>query len=184
MRKAWIWRIKSEHCPPRLYQLYQGKLPEHRRRYTTDNHKRPLKGTNNRKRALLQTEIDGFLYHIVSSWIKEGTKLERLRILTVKKAPSFGAWKVPSMTEKGTKLYGKRMIILIKVLIRLLDKTSMDELMTYMEYRNRKSFIDTYIKPLMEYDLIQRTYPNNPRHPNQKYLTTEKGRRFLGGFEL
>jgi ATP-dependent DNA helicase RecG len=136
------------------------------------------------KKLAETTSEDNFLFALISSWVAEGTKLDRLRILTAKQKPDFERWKDTSLSEKGTKLYGKRMVVLMKVLVRLLEKTSMEELMTFMAYSNRKSFMDTYIAPLMEYNLVQRTQPDNPSHPEQKYVLTEKGFRFLGGMQI
>ena len=54
--------------------------------------------------------------------------------------------------------------------------------MTFMNYKNKKSFRELYIHPLMQTELIRRTIPDNLNDPKQEYVITRKGRLFLGGF--
>ena len=125
---------------------------------------------------------DRFLFELVSSWAEKSTKFPELRLVTTDKLPDFNRWQVPSLAEKGTKLFGKRFIILMKIIVGALEEIPMDELMTFMTYKNRAQFRKLYINPLLNAGLIKRTLPEKPKAPKQKYVTTEKGKYFLGGF--
>lgn len=127
---------------------------------------------------------DRFLFELVSSWITKGTKFKELRLPTSDEALDFNKWRIPSLGQKGTKLFGKRFITLMKILIGVLVPRSMEQLMNFMQYKNRKTFRDLYINPLLISDLVKRTIPEKPRDPNQRYVISEKGKYFLGGFEL
>jgi predicted transcriptional regulator len=70
----------------------------------------------------------------------------------------------------------------MKILIRLVLPASLEKLMTFMNYKNKKSFRELYIHPLMQNELIKRTIPDNLNDPKQEYVITRKGRLFLGGF--
>jgi ATP-dependent DNA helicase RecG len=58
---------------------------------------------------------------------------------------------------------------------------SIDELMTVFEYSHKGKFRDNYIKPLEAVGFISKTNPDKPTASNQKYVITEKGKRFLTG---
>jgi len=51
--------------------------------------------------------------------------------------------------------------------------------MNYLGYKHRYKFQLNYIKPLLEEGLLSMTFPDNPKHQNQKYITTEKGKETL-----
>jgi ATP-dependent DNA helicase RecG len=58
---------------------------------------------------------------------------------------------------------------------------SRDELTDIFSYQNLAYFRQIYLKPLETSGLIKRTNPEKPTASNQKYLITEKGKRFLTG---
>lgn len=41
--------------------------------------------------------------------------------------------------------------------------------------KHRENFIENYMVPSLESDIIEMTHPETPNHPNQKYRLTEKG---------
>jgi hypothetical protein len=45
--------------------------------------------------------------------------------------------------------------------------------------RHRETFLDNYLTPLLENDVLERTIPDKPTSPLQKYRLTEKGRKWL-----
>lgn len=53
-----------------------------------------------------------------------------------------------------------------------------------MQFSSRSSLRDDYVKPLRNRGLIELTKPDKPRVPNQKYVISENGKMFLGGFEI
>ena len=48
---------------------------------------------------------------------------------------------------------------------------SLSEIMTFSQYKSRGYFVDRVLQPLINQGLIERTFPNIPKHPNQKYKT-------------
>lgn len=44
---------------------------------------------------------------------------------------------------------------------------------------HRETFLDNYLTPILAADLLERTIPDKPTSPNQKYRLTEKGRGWL-----
>lgn len=48
---------------------------------------------------------------------------------------------------------------------------SLSEIMTFYQYKSRGYFVDRVLQPLINQGLIERTFPNIPNHPNQKYKT-------------
>lgn len=89
--------------------------------------------------------------------------------------------KVPGWSEKGTKLLSKRSMYLLTILCLTLEPIRREEIMELMNYGNRKSFNDLYLKPLLQNQFIKRTVEEKPRASTQQYLLTETGKSFLGG---
>ena len=49
------------------------------------------------------------------------------------------------------------------------------ELQAALQLRDRRSFIDTYLKPALEAGLIEMTLPDKPTSRNQRYRRTSAG---------
>lgn len=50
--------------------------------------------------------------------------------------------------------------------------------------KDRVHFLKNYLEPLLQAEWIERTIPDSPRSPKQKYRLTEKGRKVLKGIEV
>jgi len=87
----------------------------------------------------------------------------------------------PSPNEKVTKLSNKKIRYIIVILLMLGSPLSVEELMALFEYNNKGKFRDNYLKPLESAGLLTKTNPDKPTASNQKYVITEKGKRFLTG---
>jgi DNA-binding PadR family transcriptional regulator len=85
----------------------------------------------------------------------------------------------PGLNEKPTKLLNKKMRYLVSILLVLGSPLSIEELMDLFEYKDKGKFRDNYIKPLESEGFISKTNPDKPTASNQKYVITEKGKRFL-----
>ncbi len=48
-----------------------------------------------------------------------------------------------------------------------------------MELKDRENFLGNYLNPSMEAGLVEPLYPNQPKHPKQKYRLTEQGKVLL-----
>lgn len=88
------------------------------------------------------------------------------------------------MEEKGVKLLKNRGKNILRILLFLMEPISMEKLMEKMQFSSRSSLRDDYVKPLRDHGLIELTKTNKPRDPYQKYVISEKGKMFLGGFEI
>ncbi len=56
---------------------------------------------------------------------------------------------------------------------------SVPELLHALRLSTRQSFMRVWLTPAMEQGLVKLLHPESPRHPQQKYLLTSKGKRFL-----
>ena len=52
------------------------------------------------------------------------------------------------------------------------QQLSIKEMLTAMNLKDRENFMANYLNPAMEEGLVVMLYPNNPKHPRQKYLLT------------
>lgn len=44
--------------------------------------------------------------------------------------------------------------------------------------KDRVNFLYKYLTPALEEGLVSMKYPDNPKHPKQKYMLTEKDERY------
>ena len=56
---------------------------------------------------------------------------------------------------------------------------SLKEMMGMMELKDRENFLGNYLNPSMEAGLVEPLYPDQPKHPKQKYRLTEQGKALL-----
>ncbi len=68
-------------------------------------------------------------------------------------------------------------------MIRLLmvNDMSRKEMMDALNLKGRDNFEKNYIRPALEEGIIERTEPNSPNSPTQKYRLTEKGFELING---
>jgi|GEM_PF-165856 len=60
---------------------------------------------------------------------------------------------------------------------------SLKEIMAFMNLRHRETFINNYLKPLLNEELLTFTMPNKPKSRNQKYIITEMGKKLLEKYQ-
>ncbi|MBI5374099.1 MAG: hypothetical protein HZA77_01585 [Candidatus Schekmanbacteria bacterium] len=65
-----------------------------------------------------------------------------------------------------------------------MDAIFLSDLAKNLDYSKRDKFKEMYIDPLMKDGLLAYTIPDKPTSSKQQYVITEKGKRFLGGFEI
>jgi len=119
-----------------------------------------------------------------ASWDKKRSKLKSIR-LQINNDLQFDDFKKgASWSEKGSKLFDKRATILIKTLLLCLSSQHRDDILSILEFNSRDRFRELYLLPLRQEDLLEYTIKDKPNSPDQRYITTEKGRRFLGGFDI
>lgn len=117
----------------------------------------------------------------VPSEKEKGTKLNGEDLIENQQIMRDEIKKVSSWHEKGTKLLSRKSIFLISLLTLTSKPAKREELMEILNYENRKTFNDLYLKPLLQVGFIRRTNEENPRASNQQYFLTETGKHFLGG---
>lgn len=118
------------------------------------------------------------------SWSKKGVEFKFLRIKInseLQNSPSFDGW---SWNEKGVQLFDKRTMTLFKILLLCLTSQNIEEIQESIEFNSRNKLREMYINPLRKAGLLEYTIKNKPNSPSQKYVTSEKGKRFLAGFEI
>ena len=130
------------------------------------------------------SDFDAFLIKKVSSWGEKGAKLPNSRVLINEGITKDELKKVPSGGEKGAKLFPKRTAYILKILLLTLAAIPLAQLMESIGYNNRQKFRELYLLPLIADDLVTYTIPDKPTSEKQQYVITEKGRRFLGGFDI
>jgi ATP-dependent DNA helicase RecG len=144
--------------------------------------------------------------YLVEYWLEKGSTLKELKIHANKEKGTspdkkghksentfvannqrYNNLEGTGLNEKGYKsksvknLPDKKMRYLTVILLMLGSPLSVDDLMLIFEYSHKGKFRDNYIKPLEAVGFIRKTNPDKPTASNQKYLITEKGKRFLTG---
>ena len=79
-------------------------------------------------------------------------------------SPQDSPQDTPQVTERVERLIGA-----------VQRETSRAQLQATLKLRDRRSFIDTYLKPALEAGLIEMTLPNVPTSRNQRYRRTPAG---------
>ena len=64
------------------------------------------------------------------------------------------------------------------------EPSSAKEIMSRLGLKHWKNFHQRILMPLLEDGLIERTQPNSPRSPTQKYQLTNKGKAILTSLQL
>ena len=69
---------------------------------------------------------------------------------------------------------------LMKVITVIRDNMmAAKEIMECIKLKDKTYFLDKYLYPAMEEGYVEQLYPENPKHPKQKYMLTEKGKALL-----
>jgi ATP-dependent DNA helicase RecG len=89
--------------------------------------------------------------------------------------------KVSSWREKDVKLLQKKYWYLISILTLAAEPVTLKEMLAFLNYKNRTTFPENYLKPLRQTGLIKMTNPEKPTDPENKYRITEAGKLFLIG---
>lgn len=65
----------------------------------------------------------------------------------------------------------------VETLIEVLagQQLSIKEMLAAMNLKDRENFMANYLNPAIKEGFVSMLYPNNPKHPRQKYLLTVKG---------
>ena len=74
-----------------------------------------------------------------------------------------------SISEKMVRLAGA-----------LKGEMSIRDMMDAMGMKSRPMFLNNYLTPALRAGLIERTQPDSPNSPTQKYRLTDKGRKMIG----
>ena len=130
------------------------------------------------------TDLNELLFKLGRTWAEKSGKLDKVRFLIDNDLEIEDFKKEGSLTEKGGRLLKKRGKVILQVLIALLQPMSLDDLISFMGYRSKERFREDYIKPLRDNGLIQLTNPDKPSDPNQQYVISEKGKMYMGGYDV
>ena len=67
----------------------------------------------------------------------------------------------------------------ISIIDFLSTEQTRGEILNHLELINHSANFINYIKPLLDYGIIEMTQPNKPNSQHQKYRLTEKGKKLL-----
>ena len=56
---------------------------------------------------------------------------------------------------------------------------STKEIMCVIGLKDKSNFLELYLYPAIRQNLVEPIYPENPKHPRQKYRLTDKGKELL-----
>ncbi len=73
---------------------------------------------------------------------------------------------------------------ILELLTILLESTSMKGLLEKAKLKSRIRLAQYYVRPLLELELIDMKYPDNPHHQKQQYVLTEIGKMLLERLKL
>ena len=85
--------------------------------------------------------------------------------------------KHPTSTRQAPDKYPTSIVRLIELIGE--HTCSLKEMMGMMELKDRENFLGNYLNPSMEAGLVEPLYPDQPKHPKQKYRLTEQGKALL-----
>lgn len=129
-------------------------------------------------------EIEPFLFQKGSSWIEKGVKLKNCRINKINDIDFLEFQKGSSISEKGRKYFPKRMLQILKLLIICITPVKTEDILHLLTFGSRDKLRELYLKPLREDGVLEPLIKDKPNSPEQKFVLTEKGRLFLGGFDI
>ena len=84
---------------------------------------------------------------------------------------------VPHKYPTSHKKVGENVLRLIKIIGD--QQLSLKELLSALELKDRKNFLERFLYPAINEGYIRALYSDKPRHPRQKYLLTKLGMTIL-----
>lgn len=117
----------------------------------------------------------------VPSRIEKGAKLPNSMGIDFQLIMKEEIKKVPGWNEKGARLLAKKAYNLIRIMMLTIEQATIEQLLSWMDYKKRQSFREIYLVPLQNCDLLTKTNPAKPSDPDQKYVLTANGKNFLAG---
>jgi ATP-dependent DNA helicase RecG len=118
------------------------------------------------------------------SWAEKGGKHKNIRLHINSKLHFDDFYKGASWAEKGSKLFDKRTATLLKLLLLCLSPQKLEDILAILEFNSRDRFRELYLNPVRNDGFLESTISDKPNSPRQRYITTEKGKHFLGGFDV
>jgi predicted transcriptional regulator len=118
------------------------------------------------------------------SWHQKGVELKSIRLQINSNLQIDETNKGWSYTQKGVELFDKRSMTLFKILLLCLNAQSIEEIQLAIDFNTRNKLRELYLNPLRKEGFLEYTIKDKPNSPDQRYITTEQGRRFLGGFDI
>ncbi|MBR5958010.1 MAG: putative DNA binding domain-containing protein [Salinivirgaceae bacterium] len=125
------------------------------------------------------------LLTVFSVIVKEPDDVSLLKLYQSQSANYEGAMtelyqKCPSFGKARGKVSNEAILALLQVCE---SSVAVKEIMVACNVNSRMSFDRQLLKPAANDDLIKPLFPDNPRHPQQKYILTEKGKELLNSIK-
>ncbi|MCX5971744.1 MAG: hypothetical protein NTV14_09650 [Coprothermobacterota bacterium] len=85
----------------------------------------------------------------------------------------------PSTPQVAGQVAGQVTVEVLKMLEIMSREMTRVEIQAALELKGRANFEERYLKPALEMGLVEMTFPDKPRSPEQRYRTTPAGRAVL-----
>lgn len=128
-------------------------------------------------------DANEFVYNLLLKWNEQGIKMQNLD-WAINKNLTEKEWNNTKNWEEKSHLMQRKNIYLLQILFYCLEPLPLDEILSRMQYSNKQSFRERYLLVLLKESLLERTLPDKPNSKYQRYVISNKGILFLGGFEI
>ena len=118
------------------------------------------------------------------SWTQKGVEFKKLRLQINSELQIDDFEKGWSWMQKGVELFDKRTTTLFNILLICVNPQKIEQIQLIIGFNTRNKLRELYLNPLRQESFLEYTIKDKPNSPGQRYITTEKGRRFLGGFDI
>jgi hypothetical protein len=125
--------------------------------------------------------LDELFYKLGGSLTEKGSMLKILRLQINSKLGFEEFQKGVCWIEKGSMLLDKRTQTIFRILLLCLESKHRDDLLSILDFNSADRFRELYLQPLRHVGFIDYTVKDKPKSTLQRYITTEKGKRFLTG---
>ena len=128
-------------------------------------------------------DLDEFFFKKGVCWSEKGSIMKNIRVFINTNLELCDFKKGVCWSEKGSMLFDKRTCTIFKILLVCLTSLHRDDILSLLSFNSKDRFRELYLQPLREAGLLVYTIKSKPKSTAQRYITTEKGRQFLGGLE-
>lgn len=144
-----------------------------------------INDTSKLSNIIISSDVKGYdandiIYSLLLKWNTQALKMQNLKWVGI----DLEDWNNIETWEDKTQLIQKKNIYLLQILFHCLEALPLDEILNRMQYSNKQSFRERYLSLLIKERLVNHTIPEKPHSKYQRYVISNKGLLFLGGFDI